>query len=150
MHQRLDQAARFHLNGNYFHEFLDQALSEPQCALYMLMEGILKKNISFIGLRRLLDISHDHKFPSEYRATTLPSKLACSSMHFCCNYVYYVFLCYLFTRSVFFTVIPFKPEMAVELQEKGRVRFWAQIAKFTSKCQVEYVFNDNIITQGKV
>lgn len=52
--------------------------------------------------------------------------------------------------SVFCAVIPFKPEMAVELQEKGRVRFWAQVAKFTSNCQVEYVFNDNIITQGKV
>ncbi|TSK82173.1 Myomesin-1 [Bagarius yarrelli] len=61
------------------------------------------------GLKRLLDISHDHKFP----------------------------------------IIPFKTEMAVELQEKGRVRFWAQVAKFTSKCQVQYVFNDNIITQGK-
>ncbi|KAK3567501.1 hypothetical protein QTP86_019952 [Hemibagrus guttatus] len=61
------------------------------------------------GLRRLLDISHDHKFP----------------------------------------IIPFTTEMSVELQEKGRVRFWAQVAKFTSKCQVEYVFNDNIITQGK-
>ncbi|MCJ8731774.1 hypothetical protein PDJAM_G00203360 [Pangasius djambal] len=61
------------------------------------------------GLRRLLEISHDHKFP----------------------------------------IIPFKTEMAVELQEKGRVRFWAQVAKFTSSCQVEYVFNDNIITQGK-
>lgn len=53
-------------------------------------------------------------------------------------------------HSVLFAVIPFKTEMAVELQEKGRVRFWAQVAKFTSKCQVEYVFNDNIITQGKV
>ncbi|XP_065132547.1 myomesin 1a (skelemin) isoform X2 [Paramisgurnus dabryanus] len=60
-------------------------------------------------LRRLLDISHDHKFP----------------------------------------IIPFKTEMAIELQEKGRVRFWAQVGKFTSNCQVEYVFNDNIITQGK-
>ncbi|XP_051554889.1 myomesin-2-like isoform X2 [Myxocyprinus asiaticus] len=61
------------------------------------------------GLKRLLDISHDHKFP----------------------------------------IIPFKSEMAIELQEKGRVRFWAEVAKFTSNCQVEYVFNDNIITEGK-
>ncbi|XP_051990095.1 myomesin 1a (skelemin) [Xyrauchen texanus] len=61
------------------------------------------------GLKRLLDISHDHKFP----------------------------------------IIPFESEMAIELQEKGRVRFWAQVAKFTSNCQVEYVFNDNIITEGK-
>ncbi|KAG7523786.1 myomesin-1-like isoform X1 [Solea senegalensis] len=61
------------------------------------------------GLMRLLDISHDHKFP----------------------------------------VIPFKNEMAMELLEKGRVRFWTQVEKFTSACQVEYVFNDVIITQGK-
>lgn len=47
-------------------------------------------------------------------------------------------------------VIPFKTDMAIELQEKGRVRFWAQVGKFTSNCQVEYVFNDTIISQGKV
>ncbi|KAF7661893.1 hypothetical protein LDENG_00250690 [Lucifuga dentata] len=61
------------------------------------------------GLKRLLDISHEHKFP----------------------------------------VIPFKSEMAMELLEKGRVRFWTQLEKFTSNCQVEYVFNDAIITHGK-
>uniref|UniRef100_A0A669BIN9 Myomesin 1a (skelemin) n=1 Tax=Oreochromis niloticus TaxID=8128 RepID=A0A669BIN9_ORENI len=61
------------------------------------------------GLKRLLDISHDHKFP----------------------------------------VIPFKNEMAMELLEKGRVRFWTQVEKCTSDCQVEYVFNDVIISQGK-
>ncbi|XP_076003393.1 myomesin 1a (skelemin) [Genypterus blacodes] len=61
------------------------------------------------GLKRLLDISFDHKFP----------------------------------------VIPFKSEMAMELLEKGRVRFWTQLEKFTSACQVDYVFNDVIISQGK-
>nr|XP_019967619.1 PREDICTED: myomesin-1-like isoform X1 [Paralichthys olivaceus]XP_019967626.1 PREDICTED: myomesin-1-like isoform X1 [Paralichthys olivaceus] len=61
------------------------------------------------GLKRLLDISHEHKFP----------------------------------------VIPFKNEMAMELLEKGRVRFWTQVEKCTSACQVEYVFNDVIVTQGK-
>uniref|UniRef100_A0A672GJ28 Myomesin 1a (skelemin) n=1 Tax=Salarias fasciatus TaxID=181472 RepID=A0A672GJ28_SALFA len=61
------------------------------------------------GLKRLLDISYDHKFP----------------------------------------VIPFKNEMAMELLEKGRVRFWTQVEKCTADCQVEYVFNDVIITQGK-
>ncbi|XP_039999061.1 myomesin 1a (skelemin) isoform X2 [Xiphias gladius] len=61
------------------------------------------------GLMRLLDISHEHKFP----------------------------------------VIPFKNEMAMELLEKGRVRFWTQVEKCTSACQVEYVFNDVIVTQGK-
>lgn len=61
------------------------------------------------GLMRLLDISHEHKFP----------------------------------------VIPFKNEMAMELLEKGRVRFWTQVEKCTSACEVEYVFNDVIVTQGK-
>ncbi|XP_031721319.1 myomesin 1a (skelemin) [Anarrhichthys ocellatus] len=61
------------------------------------------------GLKRLLDISHDHKFP----------------------------------------VIPFKNEVAMQLLEKGRVRFWTQVEKCTSACQVEYVFNDVIVTQGK-
>lgn len=49
-----------------------------------------------------------------------------------------------------FPVIPFKNEMAMELLEKGRVRFWTQVEKCTSACQVDYVFNDVIITQGKV
>lgn len=47
-------------------------------------------------------------------------------------------------------VIPFKAEMAIELQEKGRVRFWAQVGKFTENCNIEYVFNDNIVEQGAV
>ncbi|KAM6990088.1 myomesin 1a (skelemin) isoform 1-T1 [Tautogolabrus adspersus] len=61
------------------------------------------------GLMRLLDISHEHKFP----------------------------------------VIPFKNEMAMDLLEKGRVRFWTQVEKISSACQVDYVFNDVIVTQGK-
>ncbi|KAJ0058932.1 hypothetical protein NL108_001170, partial [Boleophthalmus pectinirostris] len=61
------------------------------------------------GLKRLLDLSHEHKFP----------------------------------------VIPFKNEMSMELLEKGRVRFWCQVEKCTSACDVEYAFNDAIITQGK-
>lgn len=47
-------------------------------------------------------------------------------------------------------VIPFKNEMAMELLEKGRVRFWTQVEKCTSACQVDYVFNDVILSQGKV
>ncbi|KAI1901396.1 hypothetical protein AGOR_G00034010 [Albula goreensis] len=61
------------------------------------------------GLKRLLDISFEHKFPT----------------------------------------IPFASELAVELLEKGRVRFWMQAEKITSNCQVEFVFNDNIVTQGE-
>ncbi|XP_077470432.1 myomesin 1a (skelemin) [Stigmatopora argus] len=74
------------------------------------MEGISSSyELTEEGLMRLLDISHDHKFP----------------------------------------VIPFKNEMAMELQEKGRVRFWTQVEKFSKDCQVEYVFNNAIIQQGE-
>uniref|UniRef100_A0A3Q3WUB1 Myomesin 1a (skelemin) n=1 Tax=Mola mola TaxID=94237 RepID=A0A3Q3WUB1_MOLML len=59
-------------------------------------------------LNRLLDISHDKKFP-----------------------------------------VPFNNEMAIELLEKGRVRFWTQVEKCTSGCQVEYVFNDAILNKGE-
>lgn len=40
--------------------------------------------------------------------------------------------------------------MAIELLEKGRVRFWTQVEKCTSGCQVEYVFNDAILNKGEV
>ena len=40
--------------------------------------------------------------------------------------------------------------MAIELLEKGRVRFWTEVEKFTSGCQVEYVFNDAILSEGEV
>lgn len=61
------------------------------------------------GLKRFLDLSHEHKFP----------------------------------------VIPFKNDISMDLLEKGRVRFWCQMEKFTAACEVEYAFNDAIITQGK-
>uniref|UniRef100_A0A4W4DT06 Myomesin 1b n=1 Tax=Electrophorus electricus TaxID=8005 RepID=A0A4W4DT06_ELEEL len=41
-----------------------------------------------------------------------------------------------------------KSELAVELLEKGRVRFWLQAEKMSANGKVEYVFNDNIISQG--
>lgn len=59
-------------------------------------------------LKRLLEISHDHKFP----------------------------------------IIPLKSELAVEMQEKGRVRFWLQ-AQMSGNGNVDYVFNDNSISQGE-
>lgn len=40
--------------------------------------------------------------------------------------------------------------MGIELLEKGRVRLWTQVEKCTSACQVDYVFNDAILTHGKV
>uniref|UniRef100_A0A3Q3KHH9 Myomesin 1a (skelemin) n=1 Tax=Mastacembelus armatus TaxID=205130 RepID=A0A3Q3KHH9_9TELE len=54
-----------------------------------------------------------------------------------------------FNKIWFSPVIPFKTEMAMELLEKGRVRFWTQVEKCTSACQVEYVFNDLIISHGQ-
>ncbi|XP_024136407.1 M-protein, striated muscle isoform X1 [Oryzias melastigma] len=60
-------------------------------------------------LKRLLEISHDHKFP----------------------------------------IIPLKSELAVELLEKGRVRFWLQAEQMTANGKIDYVFNDNVVSQGE-
>ncbi|KAK5878074.1 hypothetical protein CesoFtcFv8_025519 [Champsocephalus esox] len=59
-------------------------------------------------LKKLLEVSHDHKFP----------------------------------------VIPLKSELAVELLEKGKVRFWLQADKMSANGKVDYIFNDNLISQG--
>ncbi|XP_067279215.1 myomesin-1 isoform X2 [Pseudorasbora parva] len=48
-----------------------------------------------------------------------------------------------------FPIIPLKTELAVELLEKGRVRFWLQAEKISANGKVEYVFNDNMISQGE-
>uniref|UniRef100_A0A3P9KHX5 Myomesin 1b n=1 Tax=Oryzias latipes TaxID=8090 RepID=A0A3P9KHX5_ORYLA len=60
-------------------------------------------------LKRLLEISHDHKFP----------------------------------------IIPLKSELAVELLEKGRVRFWLQAEQMSANGKIDYVFNDNVISQSE-
>ncbi|KAJ8010357.1 hypothetical protein DPEC_G00074220 [Dallia pectoralis] len=60
-------------------------------------------------LKRLLEVSHEHKFP----------------------------------------IIPMKTELAVELQEKGRVRFWLQAEKISANAKIDYVFNDNNLSQGE-
>ncbi|CAB1349527.1 unnamed protein product, partial [Coregonus sp. 'balchen'] len=46
-------------------------------------------------------------------------------------------------------VIPLKTELAVELQEKGRIRFWLQAEKISANGKIEYVFNDNNLSQGE-
>lgn len=46
-------------------------------------------------------------------------------------------------------VIPLKSELAVEMLEKGRVRFWLQ-AEMSANGHTDYVFNDNAISQGEV
>ncbi|XP_006795086.1 M-protein, striated muscle isoform X3 [Neolamprologus brichardi] len=60
-------------------------------------------------LKRLLEVSHDHKFP----------------------------------------IIPLKSDLAVELLEKGRVRFWLQAEKMSNNGKVDYVFNNNVVSQGE-
>ncbi|KAF7669977.1 hypothetical protein LDENG_00105610 [Lucifuga dentata] len=60
-------------------------------------------------LKKLLEISHDHKFP----------------------------------------IIPLKSDLAVEMLEKGRVRFWLQAEKISANAKTEYVFNDNTVSQGE-
>ncbi|XP_017262084.1 M-protein, striated muscle isoform X2 [Kryptolebias marmoratus] len=60
-------------------------------------------------LKRLLEVSHDHKFP----------------------------------------IIPLKSDLAVELLEKGKVRFWLQAEKISANGKVDYVFNDNVLSQGE-
>ncbi|XP_055364575.1 myomesin-1 isoform X4 [Betta splendens] len=60
-------------------------------------------------LKKLLEISHDHKFP----------------------------------------IIPLKSELAVEMLEKGKVRFWLQAEKISANGKVDYVFNDNVLSQGE-
>ncbi|XP_061821645.2 myomesin-1-like [Nerophis lumbriciformis] len=65
--------------------------------------------ISEEEMKRLLEISHDHKFPT----------------------------------------IPLKSDLAVEMLEKGRVRFWLQADKISANAKVDYIFNDNVVSQGE-
>uniref|UniRef100_A0A3P8UAZ5 Myomesin 1 n=1 Tax=Cynoglossus semilaevis TaxID=244447 RepID=A0A3P8UAZ5_CYNSE len=66
-------------------------------------------DLSAEELKRLLVVSHEHKFP----------------------------------------IIPLKSELAVEMLEKGRVRFWLQAEKISGDAKIEYVFNDVAISQGE-
>ncbi|XP_073487525.1 myomesin-1 isoform X2 [Aquarana catesbeiana] len=59
-------------------------------------------------LKRLLQLSHDHKFP----------------------------------------IIPLKSGLAVEILEKGQVRFWMQAEKLSAGAKCNYVFNNKEIHQG--
>lgn len=59
-------------------------------------------------LKRLLALSHDHKFPT----------------------------------------VPAKSELAVEIMEKGQVRFWMQVEKLSGNAKVTYIFNDKEIFEG--
>ncbi|XP_039206961.1 myomesin-1 isoform X3 [Crotalus tigris] len=60
-------------------------------------------------MKRLLALSHDHKFP----------------------------------------VVPLKSELAVEILDKGQVRFWLQAEKLSSNAKVNFIFNDKEIFNGE-
>uniref|UniRef100_A0A8C5H7S8 Myomesin 1b n=1 Tax=Gouania willdenowi TaxID=441366 RepID=A0A8C5H7S8_GOUWI len=61
-------------------------------------------------LKKLLEISHEHKFP----------------------------------------VIPLKSQLAVEMMEKGRVRFWLQAENMSPNGKIDYTFNDHPLSQGEM
>uniref|UniRef100_A0A3Q2YC56 Myomesin 1 n=1 Tax=Hippocampus comes TaxID=109280 RepID=A0A3Q2YC56_HIPCM len=46
--------------------------------------------------------------------------------------------------------IPLKSGLAVEMLEKGKVRFWLQAEQISPNAKVDYVFNDNVVTQGEM
>ncbi|XP_037662274.1 myomesin-1 isoform X2 [Choloepus didactylus] len=47
-----------------------------------------------------------------------------------------------------FPTVPIKSTLAVEILEKGRVRFWMQADKMTANTKVSYVFNEKEIFEG--
>lgn len=90
-------------------------------------------------------ISHDHKFPSECFSITAVSKYVTTWTVF-----FFKLTLTLSSSFLFKLVIPLKSELAVEMQEKGRVRFWLQAEKMSANGKVDYVFNDNLLSQGEV
>uniref|UniRef100_A0A8D0A044 Myomesin-1 n=1 Tax=Sander lucioperca TaxID=283035 RepID=A0A8D0A044_SANLU len=53
------------------------------------------------------------------------------------------------SHSIFKLVIPLKSELAVELLEKGKVRFWLQADKISANGKVDYIFNEKAVSQGE-
>ncbi|XP_042818699.1 myomesin-1 isoform X1 [Panthera tigris] len=47
-----------------------------------------------------------------------------------------------------FPIVPVKSELAVEILEKGQVRFWMQAEKLSANTKVTYIFNDKEIFEG--
>ncbi|XP_073535213.1 myomesin-1 isoform X2 [Phyllobates terribilis] len=48
-----------------------------------------------------------------------------------------------------FPVVPLKSNLAVEILEKGQVRFWMQAEKLSGTAKANYVFNDKEIKHGE-
>lgn len=51
---------------------------------------------------------------------------------------------------LFFLAVPTKSELAVEILEKGQVRFWMQAEKLSGNAKVSYIFNEKEIFEGPV
>lgn len=51
---------------------------------------------------------------------------------------------------LFCIAVPIKSELAVEILEKGQVRFWMQAEKLSGNTKVSYIFNDKEIFEGPV
>lgn len=51
---------------------------------------------------------------------------------------------------LFLLAVPAKSELAVEIMEKGQVRFWMQAEKLSGNAKVTYIFNDKEIFEGPV
>ena len=51
---------------------------------------------------------------------------------------------------LFFTAVPVKSELAVEILEKGQVRFWMQAEKLSANAKVNFIFNEKEIFEGPV
>ncbi|CAH6792039.1 Myom1 [Phodopus roborovskii] len=47
-----------------------------------------------------------------------------------------------------FPTVPTKSELAVEILEKGQVRFWMQVEKLSGNAKVNYIFNEKEIFEG--
>lgn len=52
--------------------------------------------------------------------------------------------------SFFFVAVPLVSELAVEILEKGEVRFWLQAEKLSGNAKANFVFNDKEIFNGEV
>lgn len=52
--------------------------------------------------------------------------------------------------SFFFLAVPLASELAVEILEKGEVRFWLQAEKLSGNAKANFIFNDKEIFNGEV
>uniref|UniRef100_A0A8D0A7N4 Myomesin-1 n=1 Tax=Sander lucioperca TaxID=283035 RepID=A0A8D0A7N4_SANLU len=113
-------------------------------------DGIISLNYEFC------DLTPDSKFvwSKNYEEITDSSRLTIETKgnnSFTYYNYYAVFTLQIQTgsHSIFKLVIPLKSELAVELLEKGKVRFWLQADKISANGKVDYIFNEKAVSQGE-